>query len=327
MIKPKVLTYIESTYLDLEHSTQDDSENPPLVLAARQLPKNLFEEEHAKEQSPERTDEADKRLSKVPVAKTKSKGDEGGRDRAQTVSKDGKPQKKAKVEKITVEKDDKGRIDTTFHVLLRHHVDVNNQNEAGITALHAACDRGIVAMVKELLIHKSIEINKKDHNKNTPLHAACIGGEKEVVFQLIENGADVSAKNNAEMTPLHVAVAERKLEIVKTIINMRAGEKEELLQQSEKNGHTPFLLAVKSEAEDIVKFLLESGAPVTDQNESGANAFHLAAALNKVSILQIIYDAPNGEDLVDEEDWNDRTPLHYAAKHNQVEAIEFLVEK
>ena len=314
-------------FLDLERSTEDDAENPPLVLAARQLPKHLFEEEHAKENSPDRVDEVEKRFSKAQVAKPKPKVDEAVRDRTHTVSKDAKPQKRAKVEKITVEKDEKGKIDTTFHVLLRHNVDVNNQNEAGITALHAACDRGITAMVKELLIHEKIEINKRDHNKNTPLHAACIGGEKDIVFQLIKNGADIGAKNNEEMTPLHVAVAERKLEIVKTIINMRAEDREELLQQSEKGGHTPFLLAVKSEAEDIIKFLLESGAPVADQNENGANAFHLAAALNKISILQMVFDTPNGEDLVDEEDWNDRTPLHYAAKHNQVKAIEFLVKK
>ena len=319
-----VITY---GYIDLECSTEDDAENPPLVLAARQLPKHLFEEEHTKEQSPDRADEAEKRFSKAPVARTKSKVDEGGRDRVQTVSKDAKVQKKAKVEKITAEKDETGKIDTTFHVLLRHNVDVNNQNEAGITALHAACDRGITAMVKELLINEKIDINKKDHNKNTPLHAACIGGEKDVVFQLIEKGADIAAQNNEEMTPLLVAVAERKLEIVKTIIDMRAEDKEELLRQTEKGGHTPFLLAVKSEAEDIIKFLLETGAPVTDQNENGANAFHLAASLNKVSILQIIYDSPDGEDLLDEEDWNDRTPLHFAAKHNQVDAIEFLVEK
>lgn len=314
------------TKIDLECSTEDDAENPPLVLAARHLPKHLFEEEQTKEMSPDRTDKADKRLSKVPVAKPKSKPDDGGRERAQTVGKEAKP-KKAKADKITTEKDEKGNINTTFHVLLRHNVDVNNQNEAGITALHAACDRGITAMVKELLVQDEIEINRIDHNKNTPLHAACIGGEKSVVFHLIEKGADISAQNNEEMTPLHVAILERKLEIVKTIIEMKEGEKEELLQQREKNGHTPFLLAVKSGAEDIIRFLLDSGAPVTDQNENGANAFHLAASLNKVSILQMVHDAPNGDDLLDEEDWNERTPLHYAAKHNQVEAIEFLVEK
>ena len=319
----------------MEKCTEDEASNPPLVLAARQLPKHLFEEETAKEPTPERGDDTDKQISKLPVTKTKSKGDSkaddapgkgGFRERAGTVGKDAKP-KKERIEKITAEKDKTGKVETTFHVLLQRKVNVNSQNDAGVTALHAACERGIIAMVKELLLTEGIEINKKDEQKNTPMHTACVSGEKDVVFTLIEAGANVMEKNNDEMTPLHVAVVERKLEIVKMILDMRAGDKEDLLQAIEKDGNSPFLLAVKTGDEEMVKFFLDNGANVADQNGNGATALHLATSLNKVKIMELVYTANDGEDLLDEDDWDSRTPLHFAAKYNQIEALEFLIDK
>ena len=323
----------------MEKCTEDEAVNPPLVLAARQLPKHLFEEEvtkEAKEPTPERGGDADKQLSKLPVTKAKSKADSkaddapgkgGFRERAGTTSKDPK-HKKERIEKITAEKDKTGKVETTFHVLLQSKVNVNSQNDAGVTALHAACERGIIAMVKELLLCEGIDINKKDEQENTPMHTACVSGEKDIIFTLIEAGANVMEENDDEMTPLHVAVVERKLEIVKMILDMRAGDKEELLQAIEKDGNSPFLLAVKTGDEEMVKFFLDNGANVADQNGSGATALHLAASLNKVKIMELVFDdADDGEDLLDEEDWDSRTPLHFAAKYNRIEALEFLIDK
>ena len=317
--------------LDLEKCTEDEAGNPPLVLAARHLPKVLFEEGITKEPIFERDAAAEKRISKVPLRKTKSKPDDTPgkgefRERAATAGKDVKP-KKERVEKIPGEKDKKGNLETTFHVLLQRNVNVNSKNNTGITALHAACERGITAMVKELLMVKGIEINKKDDQDNTPLHTACVSGEKDVVFTLIEAGANVMEGNEDEMTPLHVAVVERKLEIVKIILDMHACDKEELLRAIEKGGHSPFLLAVKSGDEEMVKFFMDNGANLMDQNGNGANALHLATSLNKVMIMELIYDAEYGEELLDEEDWDGCTPMHYAAKYNQVEALEFLLDK
>ena len=323
-------------YLDLEKCTDDDAKNPPLVLAAHHLPKVFFEEETTNKPTPERDDVAEKHLSKVPtVSKAKAKADSktndlpgkgGFRERAGTAGKDAK-HKKERIEKITAEKDKTGKLETTFHVLLQLKVNVNNQNKAGVTALHAASERGIIAMVKELLMFEGIKINKKDDQDNTPLHIACVSGEKDIVFALIEAGADVMAENEDEMTPLHIAIVERKLEIVKMILDMHAGDKEELLQAIEKDGNSPFLLAVKSGEEDMVKFFLDIGANLIDLNGNGANALHLATALNKVNIMELVYDADDNEELLDEEDWDGRTPLHYAAKYNQVEALEFLLDK
>ena len=321
--------------LGLDQCTLNEARNPPLVLAARYLSKTLFEggiTKEVKESTPEREDDY-KQISKLPVTMTQSKtasqaDDTPGFHKAvSTADKEAKP-KKERNENITAEEDKTGTIETTFHLLLQQdNVDVNSQNSAGVTALHVACERGITAMVKALLLVKGIEKDKTDERMNTPMHTACVSGEKDVVSTLIDNGANVMKKNNDKMTPLHVATVERKLEIVKIILNMCAEKKKKLLKTKGKDGNSPFLLAVKTGDEEIVKFFLDNGANVADKNDNHTNALHLAASLNKVNIMELVYQTDNGKELLDEQDKDRCTALHFAAKYNQIEALIFLLNK
>ena len=319
--------------LDLMKCTEDDAKNPPLVLAARRLPKFLFEKEITNELKP-KGDDTEQSTCNVPVSRPRRKSTGffkvdnvlrigAFHERAVTAK-----HKNGRMQKIMAGKNNTKKLETTtFHVLLQHEVNINGKNCAGVTALHAACERGIIIMVKKLLLSEGIEINQKDDQGNTPLHAACVSGEKDIVFSLIEAGANVMEGNEDKMTPFHIAVAERKLEIVKMILDMRAGDKENLIKLKEKDGNSPFLLAVKNGDKEMVKFLLDNGANLVDENGNGANALHLAASLNKVNIMGLLYYADNGDALLNEEDLERCTPLHYAAKYNQVEALEFLLDK
>ena len=320
--------------LDLQKCTVDEARNPPLVLAARYLPKYLFEGEITKEvnePTPEREGD-DRQISKLPVTMTESKEDSHADDTPEfyqqlnTAGKDAKL-KKERSEKITAEKDKTRTVETTFHLLLQLKVNVNSQNYAGVTALHAACERGIVAMVKALLLVEGIEKDKTDEHKNTPMHTACVHGEKDVVSTLINAGANIMEVNDDKMTPLHVAVVKRKLEIVKIILDMCAEKKDELLDAKEKEGNSPFLLAMKIGDEEIIKFFLHNGANVADKNANNTIALHLAALLNKVEIMELVYVTDDGEELLDWKDNDECTALHVAAKYNQIEAMEFLLKK
>ena len=324
--------------LDLEYCTEDGAENSPLLVAARYLPKAVFEEEVTKEPTTEQRDDTDQQIPKPPIVKAKFKADSkadnapvrgGLHEISITTGKDTKAKKRERVEKITAGKGRAGKVETTFHVLLQHNVKVNKQNNTGVTALHAACGRGIIVMVKELLLCEDIDINKKDKQQNTPLHTACVSGEKDIVLALIEAGAEVMETNKDHMNPLQVAVVEQKLEIVKAMLDMCTDNKESLLRSAVKDGSTPFLLAVKTGDEEMVKYFLDNGADIFYQNNNGATALHLATSLNKVKIMEILYEADAESDhyLMESDDWDGLTPLHYAAKYNHIEALEFLLNK
>ena len=269
--------------IDLNNTTNEEIENPPLVLAALRLSDDLF-----KEGSADNTDYGP-----------------------------------------GISQMNNSELKTTFHTLLQHSkVDVNGQNRSGITALHVACSKGNSHMVKELLRVETIDINKKDKHLNTPLHTACVCGNQNIVEPLIKSGANLKEKNIHGMHPLHVAVVERNLEAVTTILGH--ADQATLLHETDKGGHSAFLLAVMSGDELIVKFLLDTKAvTIMDKNEIGQNCFHLSAAINKEKIMQMIYDydVPSAEQLLDDVDQSDNTPLHYAARYYQDEPLIFLMDK
>ena len=288
--------YLCILLIDVNNTTNEEIENPPLVLAALKLPDEIFHEEQ-----PESVDEVDfchpsKVLEKI------------------------KPKFKRK---------------TTFHALLQHDkVDVNAQNRAGITALHVACSKGNHHMVKELLqVGDKLELDLEDKHQNTPLHAACAHGNQRVVESLLEAGANYQAENSIGRYPLHVAVAERNLKVVVTILQHAASDNqlEDLLCKQDKRGFTVFLMAIRSGDEKIVKFLLEKKlATITDKCNFGFNCFHFAAIVNKDKMLRMIYEyneSVSMQLLNDADTASGDTPLHVAAEENQVDALKFLIEK
>ena len=228
----------------------------------------------------------------------------------------------------------KREANTTFHALLQCkevRENINLTNRAGITALHAASRRGNTAMVETLLKVEGIEINQQDKHGNTPLHAACASGNLNTVAVLIKYGADLLMTNKLLMHPFHVAVTVSKLDITMMIRSDSrvAKHKEELLKAKEEDGNTMMLLAVRGGYHKVVQFLLEIGARIDDKNNVKANVFHLAAAVNSCSIMQMLFDhnASVSLDLIEGKDSSSLTPLHYAAKRNQKDVVTFLIEK
>jgi len=209
---------------------------------------------------------------------------------------------------------------------------INKPSRAGITALHAACRRENTIMVKLLLKVKEIDVNQKDKQDNTPLHAACAAGNTHIVSLLIDSEATIPTKNKHGMHPFHVAVIYQSVDVVKMIHTHSkvAGMKKQLLQDCEDDGNTMLLLAVKSGNAKIVNFLLENGAEIADKNNVNANVFHLAAEVNNLEILEMIYSQCNAVDverLLEAKDSNSLTPFHYAARKNQKEILSFLIDR
>jgi len=189
---------------------------------------------------------------------------------------------------------------TVFHALLHHKVNINASDKDGNTALHVACRREITGMAKSL----------------------------------IDAGADVTLQNDCKLNPLHVAMATKNMEVIEAIFinDMVVERRLDLLQETDKHGHSIFLLAVKSGDDVLVQFLLDQDlVTVTDTNNSNENAFHLAAAINSVNIMRAIcsYNENMAEGLLCNTDEKGYTPLHSAAENpsDQVDAVKFLIEK
>ncbi|KAG0215246.1 hypothetical protein BGX28_000465 [Mortierella sp. GBA30] len=78
---------------------------------------------------------------------------------------------------------------------------IAQKDDAGITMLHWACDRGSLDKVKLLVETYSADVNAQDTEGSTPLHYACLSGWPDVAAYLKSLASvDQAIKDNSGMT-------------------------------------------------------------------------------------------------------------------------------
>ena len=86
--------------------------------------------------------------------------------------------------------------------MLRHPgLDVNKQDDAGITPLHFAARAREAQWVEALLAIEGINATLADTNGMTALHYACAAGTHTIIRRLLEAGIDPNAKDTRDRTP------------------------------------------------------------------------------------------------------------------------------
>ena len=159
-------------------------------------------------------------------------------------------------------------------------VDVNAENEGGLTPLHTAAMNGHKE-IAELLIEKGADVNAKDHNSLTALdaaegeiadllrqhggkhgtiHGAALRGNIEAVKEFLATGKGVNTKGDVEETPLHCAAAHGRKKIAALLIADGAD-----VNAKEKNGTTPLDLAVRFKHPETVDLLHKHGAKTSEE--------------------------------------------------------------
>lgn len=121
-------------------------------------------------------------ISKVPKQKKGVYRDAGGRTRLQISC-------------------DKGNYEFAKKLIEQEKYDVNDQDNAGNTALHEAALNGHLDLVK-LLINNGANVNVQSYEmlKDTPLIDASANGHLDVVMYLLEHGADPTLPNAKGLT-------------------------------------------------------------------------------------------------------------------------------
>lgn len=139
---------------------------------------------------------------------------------------------------------------------------VDAKDSEGRTALLLACARGHVEVVKELLA-KGAEVGALDRSKKSALRKA-VDCRRLACVQLLVGKVNVSTVDQTGDSMLHHAVRTGDLEVVRAIVKANAR-----VDMKNREGFSPFLLAVKFEHVDIVDFLLKNGANGNSANLMG----------------------------------------------------------
>lgn len=195
----------------------------------------------------------------------------------------------------------KGNLETV-KLLISDGVDINQQNELGITALMEAAHNGHLEIVK-LLVNNRANIDLEGSNLEvggsifTALTYATKNGHFEIVVFLINNKADVNAGFGGA---LYYAILSDNLKISEFLLNNGANVNDTV----DPFGNKPLMQAVynKSDSFDIVKLLVYHGADINAPNKYGRTALMIAIASNKFKDAKFLVD--KGADITKKDNKN-----------------------
>ncbi|KAM6216219.1 ankyrin repeat domain-containing protein 16 [Rhynchocyon petersi] len=156
---------------------------------------------------------------------------------------------------------------------------------AGDTLLHSAARHGFRDILAYLTEVWKMDIEATNRDYKRPLHEAASMGHLDCVQYLLDRGATVDCLKKADWTPLMMACTKKILEVIQALVE---------------HGANPLL-----------------------KNKDGWNSFHIASREGHPLILHYLLSiSPTAWKT---ESKIGRTPLHTAAMHGCVEAVEVLL--
>ncbi|XP_071115437.1 uncharacterized protein [Haliotis cracherodii] len=186
--------------------------------------------------------------------------------------------------------------------------------------IHVAAANGFTECVRILLDPVGTAIDVRGGNGMTALMHACYRGLAELAQMLLDRGADPELLDKESDNCLHLTCRGGCLDVAKLLLRQSMD-----LNQGGEYGRTPLIYASYNGHEDILKLLLENGAPTSVDSGSVTNidsCLHLACMKGETNIVKILLD--HGMNIEDVGGRYIRTPLMYACRHGKLETAKEL---
>ena len=149
----------------------------------------------------------------------------------------------------------------------------------------AAAMAGRTELVREMLDGNKALAKLMSHDGWTPLHLAAFFGHKDVAFELLKAGASVTERSTNAMAnmPLHAGAAGRNFELVKMLVEYGAP-----VNASQHGGWTPLHASAQNGDAAMVALFLEQGADVNARAENQQRAIDLALTKGHQEIVNLL---------------------------------------
>ncbi|XP_046848686.1 transient receptor potential cation channel subfamily A member 1-like [Xenia sp. Carnegie-2017] len=155
----------------------------------------------------------------------------------------------------------KGLLESV-RILLEYNADLNVFTNNFRSPLHCAVSSQNSDVVELILANEPALINKVDADRETPLHTAAKYSSPEVVKCLLNNGA-ITMKDGELFSPLHIAASKGHLTIVELLVMFKPS----MINWKNKYKRTALLTAAEKGKADVVKYLLDNMAAITEDYE------------------------------------------------------------
>jgi ankyrin repeat protein len=213
-----------------------------------------------------------------------------------------------------------GNIDAV-RALIEKKADVNAPGPDGTPPLYWAIQADDLATA-QLLIRSGADVKTPNRYGITPIQIAAGSGNVAMIRALLDSGADPNTVDPANQSALMAAVRSGELEAVRVLL--ARGAKVDWAEPA--YGQTALMFAVRESSPAIVDLLLKSGASVRTRTRTGATpAFRPAnppgGGSHGVGIVRSgLPERGNRQPIP-----GSMTPLLYAVREGQIEAVKMLI--
>lgn len=126
------------------------------------------------------------------------------------------------------------------------------------------------------LLDDGLDIDGQDNDGLTALHKAIIGKKEAVISHLLRKGASPHIRDRDGASPLHYAVQVGAMQTVKLLLKYEVD-----VNAADNEGWTPLHIAVQSRNRDLAKVLLVNGADKTRRTKDGMTPLDLSLCFGK----------------------------------------------
>ncbi|XP_061810944.1 inversin isoform X1 [Nerophis lumbriciformis] len=176
----------------------------------------------------------------------------------------------------------------------------------------------------EILLKAGASVNKTDHSQRTALHLAAQKGNIRFLKLLLSRHANWLQKDLEEMTPLHLATRHPSPKALALLLkHIGPGE----VDTQDKNKQTALHWSAFYNRPEHVRLLIKHDSNIGIPDSEGKIPLHWAAHSQEASATQTvrcILEAAPTESLLNWQDYEGRTPLHFAVADGNEAVVEVL---
>ncbi|KAM8825900.1 inversin isoform 2-T2 [Synchiropus picturatus] len=176
----------------------------------------------------------------------------------------------------------------------------------------------------DVLLKAGASVNKTDHSRRTALHLAAQKGNIRFLKLLLSRRANWLQKDIEEITPLHLATRHTSSKALALLLKyIGPGE----VDTQDKNKQTALHWSAFYNRPEHVRLLIKHDSNIGIPDSEGKIPLHWAAHSQEPSATQTvrcILEAAPTESLLNWQDYEGRTPLHFAVADGNEAVVEVL---